>query len=90
MKNGVSGGLFFLRSAQSAFSSSNGEETAMSNNAQELWTVEEFAQYVKVTPGAARAMIRRDQVPQEAVLRIGRRVRLRAEVIKAWIAKQVA
>jgi len=53
----------------------------------ELWTVEEFANYLRVTVGAARAMIRRGQVPAEAVLRIGKRIRVRSAVIRGWVTK---
>ncbi len=56
----------------------------------ELWTVQEFAVYLRVTVGAARAMIRRGQVPAGAVFRIGKRIRLRSAVVRGWVNKCVA
>ena len=53
-----------------------------------LWTLEDFAAWLRITVLAARAMLRRRELPAEAVLKIGRRVRLRAEVIKAWVLKR--
>jgi hypothetical protein len=37
---------------------------------------------------AARAMIRRRELPPKSIVKIGRRVRLRAEMIKAWVLKR--
>ena len=56
----------------------------------ELWTVGEFADFIRVTVGAARAMIRRDQVPQKAIVRIGKRIRLRVGLIRRWLGERVA
>jgi hypothetical protein len=53
-----------------------------------LWTVEDFAAWLRITPMAARAMLRRRELPPESVVKIGRRVRLRAEVVKAWVLKR--
>jgi len=53
-----------------------------------LWTLEDFAAWLRITVLAARAMLRRRELPAESVLKIGRRVRLRAEVIKAWVLKR--
>ena len=53
-----------------------------------LWTLEDFAAWLRITVMAARAMLRRRELPAEAVLKIGRRVRLRAEIIKAWVLKR--
>ena len=53
-----------------------------------LWTIEDFAVWLRITPMAARAMLRRRELPREAILKIGRRVRLRAEIVKAWVLKR--
>lgn len=53
-----------------------------------LWTIEDFAAWLRITPMAARAMFRRRELPPEAILKIGRRVRLRAEIVKAWVLKR--
>jgi len=55
-----------------------------------LWTVQDFAQYLRITVGAARQMIRRDQVPPHAIRRIGRRIRLVAAAIREWIEKSAS
>ena len=62
----------------------------MDTNLKALWTVEELADYLRITTGAARAMIRRDQVPQEAVRRIGRRIRIISAVVRDWVLKKSA
>ena len=53
-----------------------------------LWTVDDFAAWLRITPMAARAMIRRRELPPNSIVKIGRRVRLRAEMIKAWVLKR--
>ncbi len=50
-----------------------------------LWTVEECAEWMSMTPLAIRGMLRRREIPSHAVIKIGRRIRLRADVIKEWI-----
>ena len=62
----------------------------MDANTSPFWTVEEFAKYMKITTGAARAMIRRDQVPAHVIRRIGRRIRLIAALAREWFEKQSA
>jgi len=53
----------------------------------QLWTVEEFAQWMRITTMAARCMLRRREIPADAVIKIGRRVRLRAELVQEWVLK---
>ena len=60
----------------------------MDTNTSPFWTVDEFAQYMKITPGAARAMIRRGQVPRHVIRRIGRRIRLVVSLTREWFEKQ--
>lgn len=55
-----------------------------------FWTVEDFAKYMKITPGAARAMIRRDQVPAHVIRRFGRRIRLIASLAREWFERKPA
>jgi hypothetical protein len=55
-----------------------------------LWTVEEYAAWMRITPMAARCMLRRRELPQGAVIRIGRRVRLRADLVQDWALKGAA
>ena len=51
---------------------------------QELWTINEFAEWLRISSAAARAMLRRRELPEQAVIRIDRRVRIRSEIIKDW------
>lgn len=53
----------------------------------ELWTVEEFATWMRITPMAARCMLRRRELPEAAVIKIGRRVRLRVDILQEWVVK---
>lgn len=55
-----------------------------------FWTVQEFAEYLKITTGAARAMIRRDQVPAHVIRRFGRRIRLVAALVREAFETQPA
>lgn len=57
---------------------------------RELWTVSEFADYLRISIGAARMMMCRGELPPESVIRIGRRIRLRASLIRDWVGKSVA
>ena len=52
-----------------------------------LWTVDEFAAWMRITPMAVRCMLRRREVPEKAIVRVGRRVRLRADILQEWILK---
>jgi hypothetical protein len=51
----------------------------------ELWTVQEFAAWLKITVVAARAMIRRREIPPAALIRVGRRIRLVVAVVRQWV-----
>jgi excisionase family DNA binding protein len=52
-----------------------------------LWTVVEFAAWMRITTMAARCMLRRRELPAQAVIKIGRRVRLRADLVQEWVLK---
>lgn len=54
----------------------------------QMLTVEEFASWLRITPMAARCMIRRRELPAGAVLKIGRRVRLHAGILQAWVLQK--
>ncbi len=57
---------------------------------RELWTLREFAEWMRVTVWAVRAMLKRGQLPKGAVVRVGRRVRLRVDVVRAWYERRVS
>ena len=52
----------------------------------EYVTIEEFADWIRITPMAARTMIRRDEVLTKAVVKFGRRVRIRIALVREWMS----
>ena len=55
-----------------------------------LWDVKQASQWLALTEHALRTMLRRNQVPPEAIVRIGRRIRFRSDVLRAWIQARPA
>ena len=55
--------------------------------ADPLWTVRQASAWLAVTEHALRCMLRRNQLPPEAVVRIGRRVRFRSEALRLWVKR---
>lgn len=55
-----------------------------------LWTVRQAGAWLSLTEHALRTMLRRAQLPPEAVVRIGRRIRFRSSVLRAWIERRAA
>jgi hypothetical protein len=60
----------------------------MSADPAELWTIQDFAAWLKITVIAARAMLRRRELPPDCVLKIGRRVRLVAAPLRDWAMRR--
>lgn len=56
----------------------------------ELWTLKELAQFLRLSVGAVRTMMWRDEIPAAAFVRIGRRVRVRRAAIEKWLRDQAA
>lgn len=54
----------------------------------ELWTIRDFAEWFKVSIPAVRGILRRRELPPEAVIKVGRRVRLKAELVKQWVLRR--
>lgn len=52
-----------------------------------LWSVETAARYLDMTEDALRGMLKRQGVPPDCVLRLGRRVRFRADRLREWVEK---
>ena len=50
-----------------------------------LWTVRQASAWLAVSEHALRCMLRRNQLPPEAIVRIGRRVRFRSEALRLWV-----
>ncbi len=62
----------------------------MTHAPEQLWTVREFAEWLRVTTASARAMILRRKLPSDAVVRFGRRVRIRVAIVRAWVLERGA
>jgi excisionase family DNA binding protein len=59
-------------------------------NSKGLWTLQELAEFMRVTIGSARKMVSRGQLPPKAVVRIGARIRIRAAIVMSWLEKGAA
>lgn len=55
---------------------------------KQLWTIKEFAEWLRLTPMAVRGMLRRREFPEGAILKVGRRVRIRVALVQDWILKR--
>ena len=55
--------------------------------ADPLWTVRQAIAWLAVSEHALRCMLRRNQLPSEAIVRIGRRVRFRSEAMRLWVKR---
>ncbi len=52
-----------------------------------LWNIRQASAWMSLSERALRAMLYRNQVPPEAIVRIGRRIRFRSDALRAWIAR---
>lgn len=59
-------------------------------NEVELWTIEECAQWLRISPEALRCRMKRGQFPPGTYVHFGRTVRFIAERVKSWILKAAA
>jgi hypothetical protein len=50
-----------------------------------LWTVRQASAWLSLTEHALRSMLRREQIPQEAIFRMGKRIRFRSNTLRAWV-----
>jgi hypothetical protein len=55
-----------------------------------LWDVRQAGRWLSLSEHALRTMLRRNQLPAEAVVRIGRRIRFRVDLLRAWILRPSA
>jgi len=53
-----------------------------------LWNVKQVSEWLSVTELALRTMLKRGQLPAEAILRLGRRIRFRSDLIRHWALQQ--
>jgi hypothetical protein len=56
----------------------------------ELWTVEETAAYLRLTPNGLRCRFKRGQFPKDTYVYLGREIRFVAQRIKRWILGETA
>jgi len=49
-----------------------------------LWTVRQAGAWLSMSELSLRTMLKRRQIPAEIVLKIGRRVRFRSDLLRAW------
>lgn len=55
-----------------------------------LWTIRQACAWLSLTEHALRTMLRRNQLPTEAVVRIGRRIRFKSTALRAWVDRRSA
>ena len=55
--------------------------------AEPLWTIRQASAWMSMSDRALRCMLHRRQVPDELIVRIGRRIRFRPDALRAWIQR---
>ena len=55
-----------------------------------LWSVRQACLWLSVTELSLRTMLKRRQIPPEIILKLGRRVRFRSDLLRAWALGQRA
>jgi len=55
-----------------------------------LWTIDECAAWLKLSPDAVRCRLKRAQFPPHTYVHLGRSVRFVAERLKAWVLEHAA
>ena len=55
-----------------------------------LWNIRQASEWLSMSERALRCMLQRNQVPQDVIIRIGRRIRFRAGPLRAWIQRGVS
>jgi excisionase family DNA binding protein len=53
-----------------------------------LWNIRQTCEWLSVTELSLRTMLKRREIPAEIIVKIGRRVRFRSDLLKAWVLKQ--
>jgi excisionase family DNA binding protein len=54
-----------------------------------LWTIQQAAEWLSMTELSLRAMLKRRQIPASAILKFGRRVRFRSDLLREWALRQL-
>lgn len=50
-----------------------------------LWTVRQACEWLSVTEHSLRTMLKRREIPPEIILKLGRRVRFRSDLLREWV-----
>jgi excisionase family DNA binding protein len=53
-----------------------------------LWNVRQACEWLSVSELSLRTMLKRRQIPPEIVLKLGRRVRFRSDLLREWALAQ--
>jgi hypothetical protein len=53
-----------------------------------LWTVRQASEWLSITELSLRTMLKRRQIPPDIILKLGRRVRFRSDLLREWALKQ--
>lgn len=56
----------------------------------ELWTIDECAAWLKLSPDAVRCRLKRGQFPPETFVHLGRSVRFVVQRLKKWVLEHAA
>lgn len=58
-------------------------------SAEDLWNIRQASRWLCMSERALRSMLYRDEIPKDAVVRIGRRIRFIPAALRGWIEKKV-
>lgn len=53
-----------------------------------LWNIRQTCEWLSVTELSLRTMLKRREIPREIIVKIGRRVRFRSDLLRDWVLKQ--
>ena len=53
-----------------------------------LWSVRQACEWLSLTEHSLRTMLKRREIPPEIILKLGRRVRFRSDLLRDWALAQ--
>lgn len=53
-----------------------------------LWNVRQACEWLSVTELSFRTMLKRRQIPADIIIKLGRRVRFRSDLLRDWALRQ--
>ena len=62
--------------------------TAAPATQEPLWNVKQACAWLSITEHSLRTMLKRKQFPPGCVLKLGRRVRFRSDILRDWALRQ--